>query len=106
MVAGALFPQTLSDLSSLEGQQIPDARQLAALVSLQPRVANALALQRVHAEQEDELHLRSAKLLTRWYERSVVRQGEQWAEWEERLSNVEKRVRRKENAKRREDEGI
>ncbi|KAL9056507.1 MAG: hypothetical protein Q9162_002882 [Coniocarpon cinnabarinum] len=105
LAAKAIFPQALSDLSALEGQQIPDARQLATLMSLQPRIIRALAMQQSQSEQHEELHLRSARLLTRWYEQCVVGDGEQWAAWEERLQRVDMRLKRKENAKRREEEG-
>jgi len=38
-------------------------------------------------------------VLQRWYELGVLSSGECWAEWDGRLMEVEKRVRRTENAR-------
>ena len=38
--------------------------------------------------------MRSARALQRWYEVGVVGSGECWAEWEGRLGDVEREVRR------------
>ena len=103
LAASALFAQTVSDLSNLEGQHIPDARKLAALVSLQPRITRALAVQQIQSRQANELQIRSAQLLTRWYQHSVIEEGEHWAGWEDRMLRIEMQVRRRENAQRMEE---
>ena len=40
------------------------------------------------------LRARSAKAVQRWYELGVLGQGECWAEWEGRMEECEKKVRR------------
>lgn len=43
-----------------------------------------------------ELRTRSARAIQRWYELGVLGESECWTEWEGRLVEVEKRVRREE----------
>ncbi len=49
-----------------------------------------------------ELRLRSAAAIKRWYELEVLGASECWTEWEGRMTEVEKMVRRKENLRARE----
>ena len=42
---------------------------------------------------------RSARAIEGWYELGVLGTGECWAEWESRLEEVEKQVRRRERGK-------
>lgn len=41
-----------------------------------------------------ELRIRSARVIQRWYEVGVLGESECWSEWEGRVVQVEKRVRR------------
>lgn len=43
-----------------------------------------------------ELRTRSARVIQRWYEVGVLGESECWSEWEGRVVEVEKRVRRAE----------
>lgn len=43
-----------------------------------------------------ELRARSARAIQRWYEVGVLGEGECWTEWEGRVVQVEKGVRREE----------
>ena len=43
-----------------------------------------------------ELRVRTARVLQRWYEVGLVGAGECWAEWEGRLEDVEREVKREE----------
>lgn len=43
-----------------------------------------------------ELRTRSARVIQRWYEVGVLGESECWSEWEGRVVEVEKRVRREE----------
>ena len=61
-------------------------------------------LQETQGKELAELRLRSASAIQRWYELSVLDASECWTEWEGRLSNVEKRVRREEGLAAREAE--
>lgn len=44
-----------------------------------------------------ELRTRSARVIQRWYEVGVLGESECWSEWEGRVVEVEKRVRREES---------
>ena len=49
------------------------------------------------------LRMRTAAVLQRWYEVNVLGGSECWSEWEGRLMEVEKTVRRREGQTRREE---
>lgn len=53
-------------------------------------------LQESQAKEMAELRSRSASVIQRWYELGVLGGGECWTEWEGRVANVEKVVRREE----------
>ena len=75
---------------------MPPAGSSVELIALRPRIVQ---LQRRQSSQNSELadlRRRSAAVVKRWYERSVLNSSECWTEWEKRLANVEKRVRREE----------
>jgi len=54
-------------------------------------------MQEAHAKEMAELRARSAVAVQRWYELGVLGEGECWTEWEGRIINVEKTVRREES---------
>ncbi|KAJ5775612.1 Nuclear distribution protein RO10 [Penicillium nucicola] len=88
------FPETASRLTSLNDLPIPDAESSAALIELQPQLDRLARTQAEQAATISELRVRSARVLQRWYEVGVVGNGECWAEWEGRLEDVEREVRR------------
>ncbi|KAI7971571.1 hypothetical protein EIK77_002572 [Talaromyces pinophilus] len=90
------FPETASRLSSLKDLPIPDAHASTALIELQPRLQKLLSIQEQQAIEISELRARSARLLQRWYELGVLGNSECWAEWESRLEDVEREVKRRE----------
>ncbi|KAL3464013.1 hypothetical protein BJX64DRAFT_286969 [Aspergillus heterothallicus] len=95
------FPETASRLTSLQDLPIPPATQSASLIELQPRIDKVAAKQEEQAREIAELRVRTAKVLQRWYEVSVLGGGEVWGEWEGRIEGVERGVRRGEvNRKR------
>ena len=104
--AASLYPQAASDLGALQRQQIPDNKSLANLVALGPRIEKAMKIQDIQSMQECELRDKSAELLSRWYQGSVLQSGEQWAKWEDRMSKTELRVRREEHSRRRDAMGL
>lgn len=53
-----------------------------------------------------ELRVRTARALQRWYEIGLVGNGECWAEWEGRLEDVEREVRRGEVVRERRGNGV
>ena len=61
-------------------------------------------LQESQGRELEELRLRSASAIQRWYELCVLGVSDCWTEWESRMSNVEKHVRREEGCSTREAE--
>lgn len=98
------YHQTASRLTALKDLPLPPIDSSSALVALLPR------LEKVELEQEEQeleiadLRERSARVVQLWYEAGVLGEGECWGEWEARVSEVEKVVRRRELMKRREEE--
>lgn len=92
----AAFPETASRLASLKDLPIPDAQGSTALIELQPRLAKLLEIQQQQAMDISELRTRSARLLQRWYELGILGNSECWAEWESRLEDIEREVKRRE----------
>ncbi|THC98373.1 hypothetical protein EYZ11_002154 [Aspergillus tanneri] len=90
------FPETASRLTSLNDLPIPDARTSASLIELQPRLDKLAQTQEDQAKQISELRIRTARALQRWYEVALLGGGECWAEWEGRLEDVEREVKRQE----------
>ncbi|KAE8354816.1 hypothetical protein BDV28DRAFT_130195 [Aspergillus coremiiformis] len=90
------FPETASRLTSLNDLPIPDAQAPASLIQLQPRLDQLARVQEEQAKQISELRVRTARALQRWYEIALVGGGECWAEWEGRLEDVEREVKREE----------
>ncbi|KAL2868183.1 putative nuclear distribution protein RO10 [Aspergillus lucknowensis] len=88
------FPETASRLTSLQDLPIPDAEVSASLIELQPRIERVAGVQEGQAREISELRVRTAKVLQRWYEVSVLGGGEVWGEWEGRIEDVERGVRR------------
>lgn len=90
------FPETASRLTSLNDLPIPDAEASASLIELQPRLDRLAQVQEEQAKEVSELRTRSARVLQRWYEVGLVGGGECWADWEGRLEEVDREVRREE----------
>lgn len=99
------FPETASRLTSLQDLPVPDPQSSAKLIELQPQLDRLAQTQTEQAAAISELRIRTARVLQRWYEVGIVGNGECWAEWEGRLEDMEREVRRREVAKhRRENE--
>lgn len=90
------FPETASRLSSLQDLPIPPAEASTKLIAQQPRIDRLAREQERLAKEMMELRTRSALLMKRWMEVSVVGGGEVWGEWEERVRAAEREVRRME----------
>ncbi|CAD0040063.1 unnamed protein product [Aureobasidium pullulans] len=91
---------TAARLTSLQDTPVPNSSALAALVELHPR------LERVATRQDDQqlsiaqLRHQSLALLGRWYHLGIIGMDDCWTEWEARLMDQEKLVRRAEAEKR------
>ena len=90
------YHTTASRLSAIKDLPIPPAEASALLVSLQPRLSRLELLQDEQSREMAELRTRSARVIQRWYEVGVLGESECWSEWEGRVVEVEKRVRREE----------
>lgn len=97
-----LYQRLSTQLASLQDSSVPDPAPASKLQSLQPRIEKAAARQDEQARELAELRLRSATAIEQWYTAGIMDMGERWAEWEERVRDVEILVRRMEAAKRRE----
>ena len=100
------FPETASRLTSLNDLPIPDAESSAALIELQPQMDRLAQTQAEQAAVVSELRVRTARVLQRWYEIGLLGSGECWAEWEGRLEEAEREIRRKEAFKERRENEI
>ena len=96
------FSETSSRLSMLKDTPIPPTSASMQLIALRLRIEKAKRVQREQGEEIRELRARSAVLIEKWYELNVLGMGECWADWESRLEEAEKRVRRKERERREE----
>jgi Dynactin subunit p22 len=99
------FPETASRLTSLKDLPVPPAAKSALLVDLGPRIEEASLVQERQMKEVSELRVRSAKLLERWAELQVG-MGECWAEWEERVIEAERGLRRVELRRERDEEVV
>lgn len=100
------FPETASRLTSLNDLPIPDAQCSAALIELQPQLDRVARGQEEQARDISELRMRTAKVLQRWYEIGLVGGGECWAEWEGRLEDVEREMKREEVVRERREKEV
>ncbi|MCJ1311581.1 hypothetical protein MMC25_005254 [Agyrium rufum] len=100
--SATLFSTTASRLEAIQDLPLSSAETSVALAALQPRLQKLQQIQQKHAEDISELTYQTASLLQRWYELWIVGGGDCWSEWEERLTTVEKIVRREEGRRSRE----
>ncbi|KAG8525778.1 uncharacterized protein KY384_000538 [Bacidia gigantensis] len=97
------YQETASRLTTLKDLPIPPTSASRTLISLQPRLEQVEAVQREQAKEIEGLRARSAHVLQRWYEVSVIGGNECWAEWERRVEMVERGVRQRERARKEEE---
>ncbi len=94
MASASSYSSTASSLSSAFDVAIPPAELSTQLIDLQPRIAQAEAIQIAQDSEMAELRERSAAVIQKWYTLDVLGTGETWAEMEERIDQVDQRVRR------------
>ena len=90
------YQTTASRLNAIKDLPIPPAEASASLISLHPRLSELELLQDEQAREMADLRTRSARAIQRWYELGVLGESECWTEWEGRVVEVEKKVRREE----------
>ena len=97
------FPEAASRLTSLKDLPVPPAAKSALLVDLGPRIEQARIVQEKQMREVNELRARSAKLVERWVGLQVGI-GECWADWEGRMTEAERELRRVEITRERDAE--
>jgi hypothetical protein len=85
-----------SQLRSLNDVNLPPSQGFANLVALQPRIAELGQRQYEQAMEISALRRRSGVAVLRWHEVFVLGQGRCWADWDTRLRETERTVRREE----------
>ncbi|KAK1055971.1 hypothetical protein LTR74_015281 [Friedmanniomyces endolithicus] len=98
-----LYTSVSTNLTQLQDTRVPDPTGIVKLVDLAPRIEKARVRQEQQAREVAELRAKSARVVEQWLEVGMLGMSERWAEWEERLREVEIVVRRREGAKRREE---
>lgn len=103
IVSHARLLQWISaQLTSLQNQSIPDVSLLTKIIALHQRILHLKERQDKYYRELSNLKGRSAEALASWHEQGIIEMSEHWADWEERLRDVEILVRRMEAAKKRE----
>lgn len=97
------FPETASRLTSLKDLPVPPAVKSALLVDLGPRIEQARRVQENQMREVSELRVRSARLVERWVGLQVG-MGECWADWEGRMTEAERELKRLEVMRERDAE--
>ena len=86
----------VSQLNLMQDLRVPPTEDFNALASLQPRISKVEQDYETLSDEIAQLRLRSAAILQRWYQTSILAGGDCWVQWEERLEAIEKAIRRQE----------
>lgn len=100
------FTEVLARLNLVKELPIPPASLSAELIELQPRLDRARERQETELQRITDLRVRSARLLERWLQEGILGRGQVWAECQERVMALERKLRRAEAARARESNGI
>ena len=103
MAMADIYPTSLSGLTAISDTPVPPTEASVTLVNLYPRIDRLRAVQEEQIQEIDRLRYRSATAVKRWYQNVVLGSGECWADWDERVDEVERRVKRMERARRTEE---
>lgn len=97
-----LYTTTSAHLQTLQTLKIPQAEHSASLLDAGTRVEELRQRQATLDTDIEELKARSAKLLEWWIKNGVVGIGELWEDWEQRVKDCERVVRREERMQKEE----
>ena len=100
------YHTTAAQLTSLNDLPVPDSSSLATLLTLEPRLQKVAQRQEQQERTIAELREQSVAVVGRWYELGIVAMDDCWSEWEARLMDTERNVRRAEARKKREEEAV
>jgi hypothetical protein len=95
---------SLSESPSAHGTEhiVPPTASLATWAALTPKIAQLDATQEAQTAEIARLRVKSAQLVSRWYEVQMLAAGRVWVEWEGRVKKCEREVGRREGIKREE----
>ena len=102
LASSATFQSAQAKLSSLDGMKLENAADLVPMAAMLPELASIMAEHEAQEKEITELQQRSVMLLAKWYNNSVLEGNRRWADWEDRLLDVERVVRRREIAREKE----
>ena len=85
-----------SQLRALGDVHLPPTGSFAKIVALQPRMEQLSRTQYEQAMEISELRKQSGIMVMRWHDVFVLGQGRCWAEWDTKLRDAEREVRREE----------
>ncbi|KAH0017882.1 hypothetical protein KCU78_g7383, partial [Aureobasidium melanogenum] len=97
------YQATAARLTSLQDLPLPDPSSSAALIHLLPRLQRAAHRQENQQQSIAQLRHQSLAFLARWYDSAIIGMDDCWTEWEARLMDQEKLVRRAEADKKQDD---
>lgn len=95
------YQATAARLTSLQDLPVPESSSSASLVALDPRLHRLLRRQEEQQDAIANLRHQSLALLARWYDTGIIAMDDCWTEWEARLMDQERHVRRAEAEQRR-----
>jgi len=98
LASSATFQSAQAKLSSLDGMKFENVTDLVPMAAMLPELASVMAVHEAQENEMTELQQRSVRLLANWYSYSILSGNERWANWEDRLLDVERVVRRREIA--------
>jgi hypothetical protein len=90
------YSSVSSQLRALGDVNLPPTDSFAKIVALQPRMAELSQKQYEQAMEISELRKRSGIMVMRWHEVFILGQGRCWTEWDSKLRDTEREVRREE----------
>lgn len=99
-----LFTTTSAHLQTLQTLKIPQAEHSAGLIDAGTRLEELKQRQASLDAEISELKNRSAKTLEWWVKNGIVGMGELWEDWEQRVRDCERSLKREER-KQREEKG-
>jgi hypothetical protein len=94
LASSSTYSAAASRLTSIRDVPVPPAELSAQLVELVPRIAQLEAVQAGQEVEMADLRARSAAVIQQWYTEEVLQAGDNWAELEGRVQQVEQKVRR------------
>lgn len=94
LASPSAYNLTASSLTSVMDVPVPSAESSIQLIQLKPRLAKAKLRQETQTKEISELRGNTARILQRWYTLHILGVGECWSDYERRVQELERGVRR------------